>query len=76
MSELKPKKDQVTIEINWEELNTLIGRILTLTDATFTDVEQREAQKRLLKDTITHWYELEERSQNPEFAKTHAYRTI
>ena len=38
------------------ELSNLVGKLLTYTDATFTDTEQRKAHKRILKDTIYTWY--------------------
>jgi len=39
-----------------EELSQLVGKLLTYIDATYTDVQQRNAHKRLLKDTIYTWY--------------------
>lgn len=39
-----------------EELSKLVGRLLTYIDATYTDIDQRKAHKRILKDTIYTWY--------------------
>ena len=43
--------------INWSELNSLIGQLLTYVDATYQDKEQREAHKSLVKNTVRDWYE-------------------
>lgn len=39
-----------------DELSQLVGRLLTYIDATYNDLEQRRAHKRLVKDTIYTWY--------------------
>lgn len=41
--------------INYEELYNLKGRLLTLIDATFTDPEQRKAQKDVVWHTLRDW---------------------
>lgn len=41
--------------INYEELYNLKGRLLTLIDATFTDAEQRKAQKDLVWQALRAW---------------------
>jgi hypothetical protein len=42
--------------INWDELNELIGLLLTYVDATYQDKEQREAHKSLVRNTVRDWY--------------------
>lgn len=41
--------------INFEELYNLKGRLLTLIDATFTDPQQRKAQKDVIWQALQHW---------------------
>lgn len=38
------------------ELDRLVGRLLTIIDATYTDVKQREASKTLFRSTIWDWF--------------------
>lgn len=38
------------------EIANLVGKLLTYIDATYTDIEQRKANKRIVKDTIYTWY--------------------
>lgn len=48
--------------INYEELYNLKGRLLTLVDATYTDPQQRKAQKNLVWQTLRAWMEDIERA--------------
>jgi hypothetical protein len=41
--------------INYEELYNLKGRLLTLIDATFTDAQQRKAQKDVVWQVLKSW---------------------
>lgn len=52
--------------INFEEVDTLVGRLLTYIDATFTDTIQRKAQKDLVKQTVRGWYDDLQADQFPE----------
>lgn len=38
------------------ELSVLVGKLLTYIDATYTDLDQRKAHKRILKETVYTWY--------------------
>lgn len=42
--------------IHNQSINTLVGRLLTLTDAAFSDREQRRAFKDLVTQTTWDWY--------------------
>jgi hypothetical protein len=41
--------------VNYEDLRNLKGRLLTLTDATFTDPQQRKAQKDCIWQVLQAW---------------------
>jgi len=41
--------------LNWSEFDNLVGRLLTLADATFTDPIQRKAFKDLLRQHVKEW---------------------
>jgi hypothetical protein len=41
--------------LNWREFDNLLGRILTLCDASFTDREQRKAFKDLVRQHLKEW---------------------
>lgn len=41
--------------VNYEQLYNLKGRLLTLIDATYTDREQRKAQKDVVWQTLKAW---------------------
>lgn len=41
--------------VNWSEFDNLVGRLLTLADATFTDPTQRKAFKDLIRQHIKEW---------------------
>lgn len=43
--------------ISYEELGNLIGRLLTLNDATEQDSDRRAAKKSLIKQTCRDWLE-------------------
>jgi hypothetical protein len=38
--------------LSYTEVNSILGKILTFVDATYTDKEQREATKKILRTTI------------------------
>lgn len=41
--------------VSFNELRVLLGQLLTHIDATYTDREQREAQKSLTKNIVNEW---------------------
>lgn len=41
--------------VNWTEFDNLVGRLLTLADATFTDPAQRKAFKDLIRQHVKEW---------------------
>lgn len=41
--------------VNWVEFDNLVGRLLTLADATFTDPTQRKAYKDLTRQHVKEW---------------------
>lgn len=41
--------------IDWSDIQSLEGRLLTHVDATYADKEQREAQKSLVRMTVREW---------------------
>lgn len=52
---------EVTLENAWAEITTndtsyLEGKILTIIDATFSDPQQRKAQKDVFRDILWDWY--------------------
>lgn len=49
------------VPINYDEVYNLKGRLLTLVDATFQDLQQRKAFKDLVWATLRAWYEDVER---------------
>lgn len=51
------KTGATAFPINFEEIYNLKGRLLTLVDATFTDPEQRKAQKDMVWQTLRGWFE-------------------
>lgn len=51
----QPSSSEEKYGLNWKEFNALLARLLDLVDATFTDKEQREAQKRLVKHAVKEW---------------------
>lgn len=59
------------VEISWSEVYSLVGRLLNYVDATFTDVEQRKAQKRLVKNTCYDWIRDLYEEQYPENKELH-----
>lgn len=48
--------DQLTPAIRYERINDLVGKILTLVDATFTDKDQRKAMRDLFMQICWDWY--------------------
>lgn len=48
---------EYTREFEWfhTQVNFLVGKLLTVTDATFADKEQREAQKSIIKKEVNDW---------------------
>lgn len=49
------KETHIKMVADSKDVDHLVGQILTLTDAAFSDKEQRTAQKTLLKQTIHKW---------------------
>lgn len=54
MARAKMEGEQV-VEINYEEVYNLVGRLLTLNDASAPDKVRRDAQKTLIKQTVYGW---------------------
>ena len=52
-----PRSDIKKITIDRGNVNVLLGRMLTVAEASFPDKEQREAVKRLVMRNIWHWYD-------------------
>lgn len=64
MSKLKTKSRQdilpmpgasYCVPMNSNDVDNLVGRILTIVDASFADKEQREAFKSIMRSTIYDW---------------------
>lgn len=57
--EVKPVVGEVgvldNVEINYADADHIIGRLLTVVDATFSDPQQRKAQKDLVKREVRDW---------------------
>lgn len=49
--------DDLDPVISYERINDLVGKLLTMIDATFTDKEQRQAMKDLYKQIAWDWYQ-------------------
>lgn len=47
---------EVAYPINYSELYNLKGRLLTLIDATYTDPQQRKAQKNVVWQALQTWF--------------------
>jgi len=47
------KFSNVKLEMN--DISNLVGQLLTITDASFQDKQQREAVKSLIKNTVWDW---------------------
>lgn len=43
------------VKIEAQEINTLLGKLLTIIDATYNDREQKENVKSLVKDSVWTW---------------------
>jgi hypothetical protein len=52
------------------KIDNLVGRLLTLADATFNDSEQRDAQKILIRQNIWAWFNDEFGDQGVEPSET------
>ncbi len=48
--------DDLQPVVTLSHINGLVGKVLTIVDASFSDPEQRKAAKDLLKDSIYGWY--------------------
>ena len=44
-----------SVEINFADVNYLVGKLLTYVDATYQDKEQREAHKQIVKNICYFW---------------------
>lgn len=53
-SEVSPSEVAPVIFV--ENVNSLVGELLMLNDATFADLDQRKAHKDLMTKTIWNWY--------------------
>jgi len=53
---VKRVSDELTPVIPYEHINNLVGKLLTLVDATFHDPEQRKAVKDLIINIPWDWY--------------------
>lgn len=42
--------------IDFEDINSLLGQLLTYVDATYSDLEQRNAHKSVVKKLVCDWY--------------------
>lgn len=51
--------------VRYERINDLLGKLLTLVDASTTDAAQRKAQKDLFKQTVWGWYEAQTAGLSP-----------
>lgn len=52
----KRVSDEVDPVMRHEAINGLVGKLLTIVDATFTDIEQRKAQKDIVMQACWDWY--------------------
>lgn len=48
-------EDGAAVAIDFSHAEELVGRLLTIIDATYTDPEQRRAQKRIVKSEVYDW---------------------
>lgn len=55
MSKVKKSQDVLNIAVNYEHIYDLLGKLLTLNDATMSSETQRKAQKSLIKLTVYQW---------------------
>lgn len=53
--------------VDWHEIDDLVGKLLTYVDATYSDKEQREAHKSIVRDTVWKWF---------NHNRTHGEKTI
>lgn len=44
--------------INWQEVNTLLGKLLTFADSANPDPEQRKAQKDMIRQIVGEWVDI------------------
>lgn len=59
------------VKITYEESGYLLGRLLTLVDATFQDQNQREAHKSLVRREVKDWMVNLYRDQYPDRPEYH-----
>lgn len=58
-----PGGDSNAIILDSQDFSSILGKLLTYVDATYTDPEQRKAHKDLIKQTLWGWeHELRERA--------------
>ena len=48
--------DDLAAVIDVDDMNNIVGKVLTLIDATFTDKEQRQAMKDIFKAELWNWH--------------------
>ena len=66
----RQSSDDMDPVLHIRQVNGLIGRVLTLGDALFSDPKQRKAAKDLLRQAVWDWYT----SQNDTMLVTEAWR--
>jgi hypothetical protein len=58
---LEPKPriggDSNALVLNHQDVHSLVGKLLTYIDATFTDQEQRKAQKDIIREKVYTWHQ-------------------
>jgi len=55
-NELPENPNHDYVKLDYDDARDIVGKLLTYIDATFTDKEQREAQKQLVKRTVYDWF--------------------
>lgn len=50
-----PSGDLNTVVVQYQDFSHFLGRLLTYVDATFSDPEQRQAHKALVKELVYNW---------------------
>lgn len=52
---ITPKSDACVVILEMNEVSDLVGKLLTIADASFTDKEQRNGVKSLIKQIVWRW---------------------
>ena len=61
--------DDINPVVPYEYINNLIGKLLTLIDASTVDKEQRQAQKDLFRQIVWNWYQYYGDNLTPPWSK-------